>query len=440
MRAMPSIACIALCLTGCRFGFDELSGSGTPGDDGSDDVITTPPVPGVAKVIVIGEDGDANVGQPIVGAYVVAIEQDGATTTVRTGTDGTANIDIFGNTAIHVARPMDGTNVWALSSFRAINDGAQITVGGRPPRAMSSARTVTIDLPAFPMDYTEAWITGPMRCLQDTGYAPSTTVPLSYDPQCEGQTVELYAASYDIYVPIGSVTLTNGATIDRTTASWMDLDKVGMEYFNLPDDITDAGLFFSFPASNGDLIPIAENGDAPDMARYVGFAIDIPPVVPGTQLIHAFGSPTGVRLVYERIDSWPGNRMFDASMLAPPPMPATINQGQSQIEWTITPAPDADIYWSSTDITTGTTTLHWNAYGAPGAGQVTFPVLPSELAAIIPTGSSAWSAPRVVLAGLSDFDYATAAEIVDRDIYWWWSQGLYLPSGTLSLTATQSAP
>src|SRR5689334_4271168 len=100
MRAMRWIACISLLAGGCRFGFDELSGSGA--DDG-DDVITTPPVPGTAHVTVIGEDGQPDVGQPIADAYVVAIEMDGTTTTVRTDASGTANIDVLGNTALHVA-------------------------------------------------------------------------------------------------------------------------------------------------------------------------------------------------------------------------------------------------------------------------------------------------------------------------------------------------
>jgi hypothetical protein len=427
------IACIWLSLTGCRFGFDEHSGSGSGG--GGDDVVT-PPMPGVAHVTVLGEDGEANVGQPIADAYVVAIETDGTTTTVRSAADGTADIDVFGNTAIHVARPLSG-NQWALSSFRAINDGAHIVVGGEPPQALSSARSVTVNLPAFPMDYTEAWITGPRMCFPTSGHGTGVpTVVLAYDPRCEGQTVELFATSFNLFVPIGTVTLSDGMIVDRTTAAWLGLDKVHIQYTNVPADITAATAYVSFPTSAGDIIPLAENGDVPDAEHSVAFHLDIPPVVPGTQLIHVFESAAGVRIVYERIDSWGGNRIFDASMLAPAPAPAMINVGTNQVQWTITPAADADVYWSSTDITIGASVVHWNAFGPPGAQQVTFPALPAELTEIIPKASSSWSTPRVVLAGLSDFDYVSALEIVDRDIYWWWAQNMYLPPGSLSLTTS----
>jgi hypothetical protein len=431
MRAITWVACI-VSLSGCRLGFDELSGSGAGGDD----VITTPPVPGVAHVTVIGEDGEVRAGQPIADAYVVAIEQDGSTSVVRTADDGTADIDIFGNTAIHVARPMGSNNEWALSSFRGLNDGARLIVGGQPPPAMSVSRSLSVTLPTYPMGYSEAWITGPRKCMVDTAYAASSTIPLTYDPQCEGQTVELYAFSYNLYVPLGTVTFANGATINRTTSTWMDLDKVHMEYFNLPADVTSAGVYLSFPASGGDLIPIGDNGNTPDSEHYVGIVIDIPPVKPESLLVHAFQSATGVRFVYERIDSWPGNRMFDGSTLAPAPPSPMINAGTSQVQWTAGSAPDADAYWSSTDLTIGGTLVHWNAFGPSASTQVTFPVLPPELALIVPTATSTWSPPRIVLAGLSDFDYASVVEIIDRDIFWWWSEGLHMPTGTLSLTST----
>lgn len=417
-------------LTACRFGFDELAGSA------GDDVIDPPPVPGIARVTVIGEDGQPTAGQPIVDAYVVAIEQDGSTRTWRTASDGTVDIEVLGNTSVHVARPTLSNSEWSVSSFRAINDGARIIAGGHPPRAMSTTRSVAVNLPAFPAGYTEAWITGPMMCMSDWAHDASSTITLPYDPRCEGQTVDLFAVSYDIYVPIGSVTLTDGASVDRTTATWVDLDKVGMEYSNLPTDVTSAAAYLSFPVAGGDLIPLADNVDVPDAQGFVGFALDVPPIMAGTQLVHVFESTTGARVVYERIDSWPGTRQFDASTLAPVAAPPTTDQGSSQVSWVITPAPDADVYWSSADIVTAGTTVHWNAFGPSGATQVTFPVLPPELARLMPTSASVWSPPCVVIAGLSDFDYASVVEIVDRDLYWWWSEALHLPPGTLSLQST----
>lgn len=417
-------------LTACRFGFDELAGSA------GDDVIDPPPVPGVARVTVIGEDGQPTAGQPIVDAYVVAIEQDGSTRTWRTASDGTVDIEVLGNTAVHVARPTLSNSEWSVSSFRAINDGARIIAGGHPPRAMTTTRSVTVNLPAFPAGYTEAWITGPMMCMSDWAHDVSSTIALFYDPRCEGQTVDLFAVSYDIYVPIGSVTLTDGAIVDRTADVWTDLDKVGMEYSNLPTDVTSAAAYLSFPVAGGDLIPLADNVDVPDAQGFVGFALDVPPIMAGTQLVHVFESTTGARVVYERIDSWPGTRQFDASTLAPVAAPPTTDQGSSQVSWVITPAPDADVYWSSADIVTAGTTVHWNAFGPSGATQVTFPVLPPELARLMPTSASVWSPPCVVIAGLSDFDYASVVEIVDRDLYWWWAEALHLPPGTLSLQST----
>lgn len=435
MRAISGIACIAFVVTGCRFGFDELSGS----ENGDDDIIVTPPVPGVASVIVTGEDGEPNAGQPIANAYVVAIESDGTTTTKRTDASGEAAIEILGNTEIHVAQPVTGGH-WALSSFRAINDGASITVGGRPPQATSMARMLTINLPAFPMDYDQAWITGPRRCLADTAWEMSTSVVLKYDPQCEGETVELYALAWDIYVPLGATTLVDGATIDRTGSTWADMDKVGIGYINVPADVTDTYALVAFPTGTGDLIPMSENGDEVDLDRSVGLGFDIPPAVPGMSVIHAFLSPAGVRVKYEQIDQWPGMFEVDASMIPPAPPSPSIVPGFSQIQWTAGAAADADVYWSAIDITTNGSIVRWNAFGPPSATQVKFPVLPSELASLVPTGASAWGTPRIVLAALSDYDYVSVLEIVDRDIFWWWSQGVHMPTGDVSITSTQLPP
>jgi hypothetical protein len=271
--------------------------------------------------------------------------------------------------------------------------------------------------------------------LLDAGCAAATTVPLAYDPQCEGETVELFATSYNIYVPIGSVTLANGATINRTTASWLGLDKVHIDYSNVPPEVTDTSAYLALPAATGDLIPVAESGDRPDSEHYVGLVLDIPPLVPDTLLVHVFDSPTGSRVVYERIDSWPGNRQFDASSLAPAPPQTLVDGPMGQVHWGSGQA-DADAYWSSTNVQVGTTIVHWNAFGPGGATQVTYPVLPPELANITPNGTSTWSPPQVILAALSDFDYASLVEIVDRDISWWYEESMYLPPGALSLTAT----
>ncbi len=428
------IACISVGLTACRFGFDELSGSG-----GGDDVITTPPVPGIARVLVIGEDGEANAGQPVSGAYVVAIEQDGASTTVRTGDDGTAEIEIDGNTALHVARPL-ANGAWALSSFRALDDGAYMIVGGHPPQATSTARGVTVELPPFPMGYDEAWVTGPTRCIAQPGWAMSTSVPLLYDPRCEGETVELYALAWDIHVPIGSVTLTDGTAIDRTASAWVDLRKVGIDYINVPAEVTDTYALLALPTATGDRIPLGENSDVPNASRFVGLGFEIPPSIPGMAIIHAFESPTGVRVLYQSIDSWPGTFEIDASTLPPPPPGWSVDRAISQVQWTAGAAADADAYWASTDITIGAAVVHWNAFGPAGATQVKYPVLPAELAHLSPTPQSSWGASRIVLASLSDFDYAGAVELLDRDIFWWWSAGEHLPTGTVSLVATSLPP
>lgn len=434
MRAAV-FACISL-LTACRLGFDEIQGAGD-GSGSDDGPVVTPPVPGVARVTVLGEDKQANVGQPIAGAYVVAIEADGTTTTARTAADGTASIDVLGNTAVHVARPV-GANEWALSSFRAINDGARIIAGGRPPIATSASRSVTVDLPAFPAGYTEAWITGPRGCLADKAYAAATSISVLYNAQCEGQSVELFALSYDIHVPLGTVTLTEGTTIDRTAAAWIALDKVDLDYVNVPPEVTSAYAFINWPTPNADQIPIGEGGDVPDVDRFVGLVFDIPAITMDASLVHAFESPTGVRILHERLTVWPGVHQVDASMLPPPPPALTLDTTTQQIQWDAGAAPDADVYWSSSDITNGSQTVHWNAFGPAGATQATFPALPAELAMLMPDATSTWSPACVVLAGLSEFDYAGAIEIVDRDIFWWWSAGAYMPPGTVSLVSTSS--
>jgi len=215
---------------------------------------------------------------------------------------------------------------------------------------------------------------------------------------------------------------------------WKSQTKIVLEYDNVPSEITKVGGVVGIPTT-GDtgLLVVGDSNATPDATREADVHLDVPPIGPGTVVVSWFESLAGTRAVFERVDSLPGVRIFDFGKLAPSVPPPAVGAGQ--LAWQRPENDASDLYWAKTDIAMTTTTVHWNAFGPSDGAPIAYPALPAELAAIMPGAGASWTPKAFVLATLSDFTYATIVEVVDRDMAWWYGNGLYLPTGSVSLSS-----
>lgn len=439
---------VLMTLSGCRFGFSEVSSA----PDADIPVDAAPPMPGSARVTVVGEEGEPFAGQPVSGAFVVVVEASGATVTARTAADGTATVPILGSSSIHVARPAPdlGTGHWMLYTFTGLNGDPEILVGGRAA-APVAPMTMTASLPTFTaVEMTDSRVRGPARCLDvEQPSTAGTTTTFTFAPRCANEKVELYAqalASNDAWawIALGTTVLTNNGSITAPT-SWQDNQKYDVDYTGLPSSIAKVWGVLAFPggpsgsAGWSDAIILDDDVTTVDLgdARLV---YDGPPIIAGTKLVTFFQDPTAAveRRVVERVDAPFGNRIFDNALIGPDVTVPLADGASRTVSWASSGLGAADFVAVDTTVTTGGAVVTWKAYGPASATSLTYPTLPSELAAIVAVPTASWTTPTVQIVTLSDFTYATALPILDRDLYWWQDVGAYLPSGTLAVSTARA--
>ena len=411
-------------------------------------VDAAPPTPGTARVTVVGEEGEALAGQPIANAYVVVIEATGATMTVRTLGDGTANAPILGATAIHIARPAPdlGSQHWLVYSFSGLNGDPELLVGGHAA-IPALPGTMTVTLPAFPdVAITESRIRGPGRCV-DPEQAPTTgtTATFAFAAICANETVELYAQGLgagdpETWNPLGPVVLTPGGSVPTTTP-WRDNEKYSVEYAALPGSVAEVWGLMALPggapgtASWSDAIVFDDDGSsvAQGGARLV---FDGPPLIAGSIIGSFFGDASRAveRSVLERVDQPFGNRQFATALIGPEVTVPVADPAAHSVAWASSDLGDADFTAIATTITMPGAVVRWNAYGPASTTAVTYPVLPAQLATIAAPATASWTSPVLQIVSLSDFTYSSALPILDRDLHWWHEEGAYLPSGTVAVS------
>lgn len=443
---MKGWAIVLVTVCGCRFGFSEV----TPAADADVPADAAPPVPGTARVTVTGEEGEPLAGQPIAGAYVFVVEAGSVTALALTKSDGTATVPILGGSAIHIARPVPGgAQRWLLYSFTGLNGDPQVLVGGRAP-APAAPKTMSAVLPAFTdPQITASRVRGPARCL-DFNQAPTagTTTTFTFAAACANETLELYAqglASGEpwMWTPLGQVTLTDGASI-TAPGVWQDHVKYYVDYAGLPGSISDVrGLLVlpgGAPGTAGARDAIVLDDDSTSVAAgEAGLVYDGPQLVAGSRLASFFIDPTTAieRRVVERVDTPFGNRMFDTSLIGPEVSVPLADATAGSVSWASSGLGDADFVAIATTVSTPSAVVTWSAYGPASTTALAYPELPTELAAIVAGSSASWSAPQLKIVSLSDFTYASALPILDRDLYWWHEVGAYLPDGTMAVSAAQ---
>jgi len=432
----PSIL-LSLALCACRIGFDDV------------DTTVEPEVGPTAKirVTVLGSTEETTVGEPIADAYVVFVAGDSTIQTLRTPDDGVISADVLLGTDVHIARaaPELAANRWLLYSFHAIDSERELLVGGRPPIS-TAPFTMTANLPAFPVvDFTHSRVRGPMRCVPEIDDSSGTTVVFKFASACAGETVPLYAQGIEnapyIYMDLGATTLVDNGTLTPATA-WLDADKYNVEYADLPASISEVYGFVALPgltSSTGDAIIIDGRSETPD-AGGATLYFDGPPLVAGAMIGTAlFDGVNGTRLILERLDGDFGNRLFDNELVGAAVSIPIADGGARTLTWTTEQDPTTDVAGVQALVTTNGVEVTWRAYG-PGASRAfAYPELPSALSSIVPDPSAQWSVDGIALVTLSDFTYATASALIDRDLEHWAGSAAYLPSGTVSISAAEAA-
>ncbi len=167
--------------------------------------------------------------------------------------------------------------------------------------------------------------------------------------------------------------------------------------------------------------------------------LDGPPLIEGSIIGSVFvDASTGVeRSVLERVDQTFGNRNFDVTLIGPEvTVPIADAQAQS-IAWTSSDLADADFVAVASTISMPGAVVTWTAYGPASTTSLTYPELPAPLAAIAAGPTASWTDPVLEIVSLSDFTYASALPILDRDLYWWHDLGAYLPTGTVAISTAR---
>ncbi len=437
---MRGTGLLLLTLSACRFGFSDV----TPSVDGGVPADAEVPTPGMARVTVLGEEGESTAGQPIAGAYVIVIEPSGATTSTQTPASGTVSVPIAGSSEIHIARPAPelGATHWQVYSFTHLNGDLDLLVGGRAVPVATTA-TMTANLPAFTdMGITGSRVRGPAQCV-DSEQAPSvgTTATFTFATICAGTTVPLYAQGLGLgdpwaWLPLGDVTLASGGMTTATSA-WLDNEKYAIQYDGLPASIANLWGVFALPgATAADAIAI-DGDDSAVVAGSGQVVLDGPPVVAGSMFATWFddGNNASGRLTIEHIDQPFGNRHFDLALLGPSVTVPTVSGGR--VQWTSDNLAGADVVAVQAKITLGGAEVTWNAYGPGSLTELTYPTLPASLAMLNLSASALWAIPAVEIVTLPDDSYGSALPIIDRDLYWWRELGTYLPAGTVSIAVAQ---
>lgn len=444
---MRGWALVLMTVSGCRFGFSEV----TPAGDADVPVDAAAPVPGVARVTVIGEENEALAGQPIANAYVIVIEANGAITTARTAGDGKVTLPILGGSALHIARiaPDLGAQHWLLYSFTGLNGDPEVLVGGRAA-APAAPQTMSATLPAFPVvEITESRVRGPARCLPiDQVATVGTTATFQFAAACANEKVELYAQGLGLgspwtWTPLGLVQLADGGTVAAPTG-WQDNKKYVVEYGGLPASVAEVWGLLALPgggfgtASWSDAIVLDDDGVDVELGE-AQLVFDGPPLVEGSLIASFFvDESTAVeRSVLERIDTSFGNRQFDTQLIGPEVSVPLADASTRAVAWASSNLAGADFVAIATTITMPGAVVTWNAYGPASTTAMTYPVLPVELATIAADTTASWSPPLLEIVSLSDFTYASALPILDRDLYWWHDVGAYLPTGVVACSTAQ---
>src|SRR4051812_14756518 len=329
------------CVCACRFGFDDVE----PKADAQLQADAAVPIPGVARVLVTGEEGEASAGQPIANAEVVVIEGDGTTRVATTDAAGRATVSIAGLSSIHVARhaPDLGARRWLLYSFTGLNGDVDLLAGGRPQPA-TGTRTMTVTLPAFTdAQITQSRVRGPLHCFTDqVGPSTGTTTVFTYSADCEGKMIPLVAEGLAYGEPWSSMDLGVHMLADggawTTPAAWINHVKMDMLYAGLPSQVTDVNTYVLMPLPGGppEDPMLYDEGHDTVVAGSATTGIDVPTIVPGSRIASELVRVDTFSVTLESVDAPFGNRMFDNTKLPPVVTQPVIDQANARASWTST--------------------------------------------------------------------------------------------------------
>jgi hypothetical protein len=233
----------------------------------------------------------------------------------------------------------------------------------------------------------------------------------AYLTSCEGHAVHVFAfnLSPDSYIDAGKVTLAANTTY-TVTGTYVALPSHAVHVTNLP--ATTSAVYTSLAiASPGDLLFL--NPDPATNATPSGTTLDTTILAPpGGNLLEVQADgvqsdPTFAESFAFVSTDASGNVSYDASPMLPLMTSITTSPATDGVSWA--PATGGGVMYV---VGATATNVQWTAYVDAGTDHVPFPVLPSDLAAAIPT---TWSSANVTLFDVPDTNAATLVETIDHD-------------------------
>jgi hypothetical protein len=369
---------IVLVVAGCgRIGFDRHTPTEVLDGDAS--------IP--SDEIAIELKSEYGLG-PVNGADVL-VDRGGSLDRFKTDQDGVAFVPATTPTTIHVLfdRINEGSpGYWRIFTLVAVPPGTVVRLGDRPDPALFSA-SITVPTTSGNPDYQ-------LRVARHCGnsaYATSHTFVLEYYAYCST-------------TPIHAVVTTRPA---GTGASWYDAGTISLSEFPSPTIPTGTYVAMAMYTLQLTNVPAGLPSLTPELAQVSTdgadyFELDRPTSVanptPTTTLqIAAMPGTNELRLIATGASANPASTTsqlapiapvgttlaFDAGGLLPLLDTLVLDPSGSHAQWgpSITPPPGPAIV--AFDAQVGQDA--WTSYLPVGATDVTFPSLPSDLAAAIPT-------------------------------------------------------
>lgn len=397
-----------------RIGFD--SSSSAPGDDAASH---DGAAPGTIALHVLA-DGNA----PAVGAYVL-LDDD---TILRTDDQGRAVIPAAAKRTFHVVH-QQGLAVelgrWRVVSLYEVEPEAVVELA--PPIDQTSVGKLDLTLTADGAADTYR-VYGPTRCGFESILSDTTTFSADYPVICDGTTAELYAISEAAGTRLNvsqSPSFTYGDGVDVAFGAWTPAPTARIQFSKIPETTTQINTNILHATAGGDLYLVnAKNGGT------AGEELVLEAVAP-LEANHASYLLAEQFVAHGGVGPLLPPNIVDVSALPSMISPLTFDAAARKLAWD--DVSGSQLVFTQATINGTEATLEWTTYAPPTFREVTFPVLPAELAAIAPDSAATFGdASMVALFGATT--YRDFLAIVDPGFLTWFA-GISLPPAPLELVA-----
>ena len=412
---------LVLALASCgRLGFTDLTG-----DSGNGGPFST-----IKVVLSTDEYGLVMPGLPLSGATVLVDRGTGVFDRLTTDEQGLATLAADGVVAFHVV--YGGYTAWRIYTVATGTTGT-IALGGTPV-AHYNSQPMTFVLPNGPGKLFTVHVPG--QCATPSQRSVPT-LSFYYNRVCEGRTVR--AIGYNTtngstdtrYVDAGAVTLADGSSF-TVTGSYAALSSHTIEVDNMPVGTT-------FVSAD-----VLERSQV-DLTRLAYNSASAIAVTSTTATVTTSTSPGGNTLRVLTYTNAPGSYNSWSERIAPANVSSLVQFDASAM---VPPFTSIDAYnvprltWSGGG-TAGTITVasiiagpvQWDAYLAPTATSLEFPVLPSDLGVPMPTQ---FDQVDIIKFDIPQATTAAIAQSIDQSWRRWPYDATLLPDAGSGLARIQT--